>query len=523
MKTVKPEIEKMTASFPVFRFSCLIGIMLVNCLSVAFIFPFLGFYIVHLKIAENTAEAGKAAGLVASMFFVGRAASGFLWGLFADKFGRKPAMLLSMLFTCVCMLGFGFCQNLWQLLAWRAAAGLLNGLVAITKVVAFELVSRPEDVNRAQAWVQSAWGIGLILGPGLGGMLSEPCSEDSMLVDLVDPESLVCQYPFSLPCIVGAMLNLLMVPALYALPETGQNFCGASQRRSLKYEVVPAANQDEPQKCEIFDSCNNASLEDNSNANEQVEKVESKVLQVNSDVPTPTPSGPGLCQARFVILCVVQGLSIGSMIMTQELASLWAILPVSRGGPQWSAETLGDCWAAFGIVLLSVQFLVLPRIINCLGNRLSMQWGLLLNVFAQAVLPFAALLNPRPETVSDGFLKPRFSILAVFISITCLQQFLNQMIVCPLGTYMNKVVDASLRGRAMGLSSAIQNVGMAFAPSLVGAVLASTIADIGDEAADPLSSFPAGVHPAFLLSSLVMLLSFVLFQCPVLKSLEELK
>merc|ERR1719181_146795 len=124
------------------------------------------------------------------------------------------------------MSAFGFCRTLWQLCLWRFLAGLSNGILTAVKTMASEIAQNAEDRNRGQAWTESAWSIGLIIGPAIGGLLSMPCGKETGIslfswnwASMLD--GLFCRHPFLLPCVWGAFLHLLVLPCCFVLPETG--------------------------------------------------------------------------------------------------------------------------------------------------------------------------------------------------------------------------------------------------------------------------------------------------------------
>jgi len=50
-----------------------------------------------LKIAKEEQDIGFYAGFVGATYFLGRTISAVPWGMFADKYGRKPCIVISIL------------------------------------------------------------------------------------------------------------------------------------------------------------------------------------------------------------------------------------------------------------------------------------------------------------------------------------------------------------------------------------------------------------------------------------------
>jgi putative sialic acid transporter len=99
-------------------------------------------------------------GLLNSVTLIASAAGGLLFGIIADRYGRKCALMGSVLmysiFTGLC----GFSQTLWQLAILRTFLGIgMGGEWASGAALVSE--SWPASArNRAFAFVQSSWAIG---------------------------------------------------------------------------------------------------------------------------------------------------------------------------------------------------------------------------------------------------------------------------------------------------------------------------------------------------------------------------
>lgn len=68
-------------------------------------------------------EIGKWAGLCSAMFSLCQAVMGIPWGIFSDRFGRKPAILLGLASTMVTSLMWGFSTSLPMAIVARGLAG----------------------------------------------------------------------------------------------------------------------------------------------------------------------------------------------------------------------------------------------------------------------------------------------------------------------------------------------------------------------------------------------------------------
>lgn len=109
----------------------------------------------------------REAGLVSSATLITSAAGGFLFGLLADRIGRRRALIYSILLYSVASGGTALARSFRELLCWRALIGFgLGGEWAAGAVLVAE--SWPaEQRGRAIGVMQSGWAIGYILAAGV--------------------------------------------------------------------------------------------------------------------------------------------------------------------------------------------------------------------------------------------------------------------------------------------------------------------------------------------------------------------
>jgi MFS family permease len=110
-------------------------------------------------------------GLLNSITLVASAAGGLIFGMIADRYGRKRALMGSVLmysiFTGLC----GFSQTLWHLAVFRLFLGLgMGGEWASGAALVSE--SWPASArSRAFAFMQSSWAIGFAVAALVAGLL----------------------------------------------------------------------------------------------------------------------------------------------------------------------------------------------------------------------------------------------------------------------------------------------------------------------------------------------------------------
>ncbi|KAL8231755.1 hypothetical protein R6Q57_001533 [Mikania cordata] len=180
-------------------------------LPISSLFPFLYFMIRDFNIAEKEEDISYYAGFVGSAYMIGRALTSVFWGVVADRYGRKPVFLLGTSTVVIFNTLFGFSVNYWMAIITRFLLGFLNGLLGPIKAYACELF-REEHHALALSSISTAWGIGLIIGPALGGFLAQVYITNCIL--------LCYMFSYSLPCLCISIFALLVTIGSIWLPET---------------------------------------------------------------------------------------------------------------------------------------------------------------------------------------------------------------------------------------------------------------------------------------------------------------
>lgn len=137
----------------------------VDMLGYSMMIPLLPFF-----VTQNGGNAAIAGGLGSFYAFL-QLFSGPVLGSLSDRVGRKPVLLACLLGTASAYALFGLAGSLWVLFA----AVLLDGLTGNNLTTAYAYIADVTDAdNRARGMglVGAAFGLGLMAGPALGGLLS---------------------------------------------------------------------------------------------------------------------------------------------------------------------------------------------------------------------------------------------------------------------------------------------------------------------------------------------------------------
>lgn len=94
------------------------------------------------------------------------------WGAVADRKGRKLMVLRTTFAISMFTLVMGLVTNVWQLLILRALQGVFSGFSASATALVATVIPE-ERLGYAFGWMQSAGLVGTLIGPLLGGVLTD--------------------------------------------------------------------------------------------------------------------------------------------------------------------------------------------------------------------------------------------------------------------------------------------------------------------------------------------------------------
>ncbi|KAM0831343.1 hypothetical protein ACQ4PT_065632 [Festuca glaucescens] len=173
---------------PYTEFACMWLVIVCSTLPIQSLFPFLYFMIRDLHIAKQVEDIGFYAGFIGASYMIGRALTSTVWGIVADKHGRKPVFVVTLIAVIILNTLFGLSSSYWMALTTRCLLGLFSGMLGPIKAYATE-VCQKEYSHLSLSLVSSSRAIGLIVGPAIGGYLAQ------VTVHLIFHEKLICTLP----------------------------------------------------------------------------------------------------------------------------------------------------------------------------------------------------------------------------------------------------------------------------------------------------------------------------------------
>lgn len=138
--------------------------------SISLVVPFMPIFVEQLGIEGD--QVAFYAGLAISVSAVSAALVSPIWGILADKYGRKPMMIRAGLAMTITMGGLAFVPNIYWLLFLRLLNGVFTGFVPnATALIASQV---PKDKSGAALGTLSTGVVaGTLTGPFVGGFIAE--------------------------------------------------------------------------------------------------------------------------------------------------------------------------------------------------------------------------------------------------------------------------------------------------------------------------------------------------------------
>jgi DHA1 family tetracycline resistance protein-like MFS transporter len=141
------------------------AIVFVDLLGFSILIPLIPFY------AKEFQASDTVIGLLVASYAAAQLVGAPLLGRLSDKYGRRPVLLISILGTIAGFIMLIFANSLELLFLSRIVDGLTGGNISVAQAYITDIT---DEKNRAKGLglIGAAFGLGFIVGPALGGLLS---------------------------------------------------------------------------------------------------------------------------------------------------------------------------------------------------------------------------------------------------------------------------------------------------------------------------------------------------------------
>ena len=139
----------------------------IDLVGFGIVIPVLPYYAEATRFGATPREVG----LLFASYSVMQLVFSPVLGRLSDKHGRRPILLISLLGTCLGFLILGFATTLWMLFVGRLIDGISGGNISTAQAYIADITT-PENRAKGMGLIGAAFGLGFVLGPAIGGILS---------------------------------------------------------------------------------------------------------------------------------------------------------------------------------------------------------------------------------------------------------------------------------------------------------------------------------------------------------------
>lgn len=140
--------------------------MIVIMLGFGMVVPIMPFLI------DKMGATGSDLGWLVAVYALMQLIFAPIWGALSDRVGRKPVLMLGIVGYAIFLILFGLATQFWMLFLARSLAGILSSATYPSMMAFISDSTTPEERGDGMGKLGAAMGLGVILGPGIGGWLA---------------------------------------------------------------------------------------------------------------------------------------------------------------------------------------------------------------------------------------------------------------------------------------------------------------------------------------------------------------
>lgn len=157
-------IQKLKNADP--RLLTILLIVFVQIVGASMVLPILPLY-----AQRNFAMTPQVITLLITIFFAAQFLAGPIIGRMSDNYGRLPVLIISQVGTVISFAMLGLAESVTILFVARLLDGITGGNIIVAQAYITDITPK-EERTQALGYIFAAFGLGFILGPALGGVLS---------------------------------------------------------------------------------------------------------------------------------------------------------------------------------------------------------------------------------------------------------------------------------------------------------------------------------------------------------------
>lgn len=421
------------------------------------------------------------AGILSASFTATQFLTAMVWGRVADspRVGRKRVILIGLVGTLISCLGFGLSTSFLSALFFRCLGGATSGNTGVLRTMISEIVREKKYQSRAFLLMPMTFNVGIIIGPVLGGLLSDPAASYPSVFGRIQFFNL---FPYALPNLVSAMIAFCALVGVWlCLEEThdalrgrvdyGRVIAGKMGQlllwRREKYSYTPLHSRDS-----------------------SINTIEMSPTVEEHHASLPRPRYTQKLAFRRIFTRNVSMTLVSQFLIAFHLGTfnaLWFVFlstPVYNqsdppfpsfqpslpfrftGGLGLPSRSVGFAMAMLGVIGISMQLFLYPRLSSRFGTPQMWRFCLFLFPIAYTLLPYLSIIpstTPPPSQKTGPWIW--LALLGVlFIQVT------GRTFALPAQTILvnNCTPHPSVLGTVHGMGQSISSLARTVGPVLCG-------------------------------------------------------
>lgn len=178
--------------------SVLMFTVFLNLIGFGLILPIFPLY------AQNLGLSPTLITFIMGAYSLGQFVTAPLWGRLSDSIGRRPIMIVSLIGFAISYILLAYAKTAESLFIIRCMSGVFAGNLAIAYAYMSDITSGAERA-KGMGRLGAAFGVGLVVGPAIAGVIAEFFPEDAFFVTA---------------WVAGALSFAAVVGTIFFLPET---------------------------------------------------------------------------------------------------------------------------------------------------------------------------------------------------------------------------------------------------------------------------------------------------------------
>ncbi|KAF2670270.1 MFS general substrate transporter [Microthyrium microscopicum] len=437
--------------------------------------------------ALSDSQVSAQAGMMQAAFTAAQFLTAILWGRAADneRIGRKTVLMIGLIGTMISALGFGFSKSFLMAMFFRSLGGALNGNVGVMRTMISEIIKEKKFQSRAFMVLPMTFNIGVIIGPILGGLLSDPVGQYPWLFG---PNTFIggktgvgwmITYPYALPNVASAVFLTISTTAVFLGLEETHEMLRHKPNRGRQVGLWLLRNVFRRTDRSTYSALPTSDNPDDPNAVDTKSKPKAGPPKPRRKLPISR-----IWTRNVVITLAAHGImamhvgtfnNVWFLFLSTPRFNPAAPYPPGAtntlpfkftGGLAMPPARIGLALSILGTIGIFTQLFLYPRISARLGTHRSYQLFLALFPIAYLLAPYITLLPSTSAPPKEASGPAVWAGIAVVLAIQVMARTfaLPGMTILVNNSCPHPTVLGTLHGIAQSISSGMRSIG----PALMG-------------------------------------------------------